>query len=239
MAALGLRGRGASLAPAIFAGLLLLAGCGGEGGSSDAPAGAVAISTAQAPTEQVAPKNSGETHHKSTGGTAAAGGSPGSGSRANAGPLKVSGGGSAQFQVSGGDNSVQEYGVEAGGSKLQEVAELVHAFYVASIAEEWKRACSYLAAEVVEGFEQMAAQSPQLKGKGCPAVLGAVLKSPPASVQRQLSTINAAALRVAGEQAFLIYTAPPHETAYSMPLRLEGEKWKVGALSGTALPAAG
>lgn len=159
-------------------------------------------------------------------------------SHANAAPLKVSGGGSAQFKVKGGDNSVQEYGAEAGGSELRETAELVHSFYVARVAREWAKACSYLAKSTVEGFEELAASSPKLQGKGCAAVFAALFKPVPPSLQRQLTTVDAAALRSEGEQGFLIYTGPPGKTVYSMPLRLEGGEWRVAAVSGAALPGA-
>jgi hypothetical protein len=160
------------------------------------------------------------------------------GSKANAAPLEVSGGGSEQFKAKGGDNSVQEYGSEAEETELREAAELVHSFYVARIAEEWGRVCSYLSKHALESFEQLAAQTPQLKGKGCAPILAALSEplSPP--LQRATTTVDAHALRHEGSQAFLIYTGPPGETIYSMPLSTEGGVWKVGALSGSALPGA-
>ncbi len=159
-------------------------------------------------------------------------------SHINAAPLKVSGGGSAQFRVKGGDNSVQDYGGEAEESELREVATRVHSFYVARVAGEWARACSYLAKSTIEGFEKLAAGAPQLKDKGCAGVLDALTESPSPSLQRQLTTVDAAALRSEGEQAFLLYTGPPGKTVYSMPLRLEDGEWKLGALNGSALPGA-
>lgn len=158
------------------------------------------------------------------------------GSKANAAPLEVSGGGSEQFKVKGGDNSVQEYGEEAGEGELREAAQAVHSFYVARAAEEWAEACSYLAKRTIEGFEELAAKSPQLKGKSCAALLAALTEPLSASLQRQATTVDAAALRHEGEQAFLIYTGPPGKTVYSMPLSLEGGAWKLGALTASVLP---
>ncbi len=165
------------------------------------------------------------------------GASGGSGSSAHAvTPLKVSGGGSAQFRSKGGDNSIQEFGEEGGESELREAAEAVHAFYVARDAGEWAHACSYLSSSEVGQLEQLGAQSPQLKGKGCAAVLAAFTRPLSASLEREITAIDAGSLRQEGEQAFLIYYGPPGKTVYAMPLKQEDGVWKVGALSASALP---
>jgi hypothetical protein len=39
------------------------------------------------------------------------------------------------------------------------------------------------------------------------------------------------AVRHRGEQAFLIYVAPPGRTVYAMPLKLEDGEWKLGAIA--------
>jgi hypothetical protein len=153
-------------------------------------------------------------------------------------PLEVSGGGSAQFKVSGADNSVQEFGSEAGESELSEAAAAVHAFYAARVSEEWARACSYLAKSTTAGLGQLAASSARLEGKGCAGALDALTKPLSPSLQRETTTVDAAALRHDGAQAFLIYTGPPGKTVYAMPLKLEGGEWKLGALSGAELPGA-
>jgi hypothetical protein len=149
-------------------------------------------------------------------------------------PLKVSGGGSAQFRTKGGDNSIQEFGDESGESELQEAAEVVHGFYVSRAAEEWSKACSYLAKSNIEQLEQLAARSPQSKGADCATVLKAFTRPLPASVDREITTVDAGSLRREGEQGFLIYYGAGH-VKYAMPLRDEGGAWKVTALSGTTL----
>lgn len=158
------------------------------------------------------------------------------GSKANAAPLEVSGGGSARFEAKGGDNSVQEYGSEAQEAELREAAEEVHSFYVARIAEEWELACSYLSKHTTGGFEQLAAQTPQLRGKGCAQILAALTQPLSPALQRDATTIDAHSLRQEGSQGFLIYTGPPHEAVYSMPLDLEGGVWRLGAISASVLP---
>ncbi len=149
-------------------------------------------------------------------------------------PLKVSGGGSEQFRAKGGDNSIQNYGEEGGESELREVAEIVHGFYVARAEEDWAKACSYLAKSNVEQLEQLASQSPQFKGKGCAPILKAFTRPVPASVSREITTVDAASFRHDGEQGFLVYRGAEN-TVYAMPLRNEDGVWQVAALSGSAI----
>lgn len=158
----------------------------------------------------------------------------GSGSKNVATPLKVSGGGSAQFRTKGGDNSIQEFGDESAESELQEAAEVVHSFYVSRAEEQWSTACSYLSKSNIEQLVQLASQSPQSKGADCATVLKAFTRPLPASVDREITTVDAGSLRREGEQGFLVYYGAGH-VKYAMPLRDEGGTWKVTALSGTTL----
>lgn len=151
-------------------------------------------------------------------------------------PLKISGGGSSQFKVEGGDNSIQEYGEEAGGSQLRQAAEAVHAFFVARVRGEWARACDLLAKSERQGLEGLVSGSSGSDGDGCPAALGAIARQISPTSARELTAIDAAGLRREGEQAFLIYTGPPGRTAYAIPLYLEGGAWSLGAISGAELP---
>ncbi len=158
----------------------------------------------------------------------------GAGAKNVATPLEVSGGGSEQFRSKGGDNSIQEYGDEGDESELQEVAEIVHGFYVARAEEKWDTACSYLAKGNIEQLEQLAAQSPQFKGSGCGPILKAFTRPLPAAVQREITSVDAGSFRHEGEQGFLIYSGAD-QTVYAMPLRDEDGSWKVAALSGSAI----
>jgi hypothetical protein len=149
-------------------------------------------------------------------------------------PLKVSGGGSAQYRTKGGDNSIQEFGEEGDESELREVAEIVHGFYVARAEEKWDTACTYLSKSNVEQLEQLASQAPQYKNADCGTVLKAFTRTLPAAVEREITTIDAGSFRHDGEQGFLIYYGAGRQT-YAMPLKAEGGTWKVTALSGTTL----
>jgi hypothetical protein len=149
-------------------------------------------------------------------------------------PLKVSGGGSTQFRTKGGDNSIQEFGGESDEAELQEAAEVVHGFYVSRAAEEWDKACSYLAKSNIEQLEKLADQSTKSQGADCATVLKAFTQPLPTAVEREITTVDAGSLRHEGEQGFLIYYGAGH-AKYAMPLRNEGGSWKVAALSGTTL----
>jgi hypothetical protein len=149
-------------------------------------------------------------------------------------PLKVSGGGSAQFTVKGGDNSIQEFGAESDESELEEAAETVHSFFVARATGDWEGACGYLAKTVTQQLEQLAASSTSLKDKGCASFLEAFTSKLSASEWQEATTVDAGSLRQEGEQAFLIYYGAG-KTTYAMPLSVEDGQFKVGALSGDAL----
>jgi hypothetical protein len=157
-----------------------------------------------------------------------------SGSRNVETPLEVSGGGSEQFRVKGGDNSIQEYGEEGDESELQEVAEVVHSFYVARAEEKWDTACSYLAKSNIEQLKQLGTQSPEFRDASCGTMLKAFTRPLPAALQREITTVDAGSFRHEGEQGFLIYYGA-EQTVYAMPLKDEDGSWKVAALSGSAL----
>jgi hypothetical protein len=149
-------------------------------------------------------------------------------------PLKVSGGGSGQFRSKGGDNSIQNYGEESDEEELQEAAEALHAFYVARSEERWERACSYLTKTVSKEFEQLGSRSPKLKGAGCGGVLQALTRPLPASIEREITEVNAASLRREGERAFLIYKGLENK-AYAISMSQEDGVWKVGSVSATPI----
>jgi hypothetical protein len=224
----------------------LLVACGGSDSDSSSStqattadgstAGSTASGNGGSRDSSQAQGNGGEEAGKSDGDQSQSGQSNGggSGSQNVETPLEVSGGGSEQFRTKGGDNSVQEYGDEGDESELQEVAEIVHSFYLARAEERWDTACSYLSKGNTEQLEQLAAQSPQLKDGGCGPILKAFTRPLPAAVQREITTIDAGSFRHEGEQGFLIYSGAG-QTVYAMPLREEGGSWKVTALSASEL----
>jgi hypothetical protein len=226
----------AALAAAVLA-AGFLAACGGSGSNSSSASTSTEAASqgGKTSTEKAAPQGSNAQKKDGGGSTGSSGKGSSESTPGNVStPLKVSGGGSAQFRTKGGDNSIQGYGAESGETELQQAAEAVHGFYVARAKEEWAKACSYLAKSNIEQLEQLVSQSPRFKGKGCAPVLHAFTRPLPASVQREITTVDAGSLRVGKEHSVLIYRGAGR-TVYAMPLTQEGGEWKLTALSGDAL----
>jgi hypothetical protein len=233
-------------AVAVVLATMLLAACGGSDSDSSGTTAATTGSTTTAGESvgqqdqgsqnqggsqgQAEDQNGGQRQGSSQGQRAqqAGGGHP----RNVATPLKVSGGGAAQFRTNGGDNSIQDYGEEEE-SELQEVAEIVHGFYVARAEERWDAACSYLSKSNIGQLEKLVAQAPEIES-GCAPALRAFTQPLPPAIEREVTTVDAGSFRREGEQGFLIYYGAEH-IVYAMPLIEEGGAWKVTSLSGTTL----
>ncbi|HEX3323603.1 MAG TPA: hypothetical protein VHR65_00485 [Solirubrobacterales bacterium] len=229
---------------AVFAAAALAAGLLGACGSSDSSSTG-STSTAGSASETNSPGNDSQSGSQAQQNGANASGpqeqqnGAGNGSKGVTAkevsvPLKVSGGGSAQFRSRGGDNSIQEFGEEAAESELQEAAEAVHGFYVTRAEGDWSGACSYLSKAMLKQLEQLAASSTEIQDKRCPSFLAAFTSPLSAAEWREITTVDAGSLRHEGEQAFLIYYGAG-KTVYAMPLKQEEGAWRVGALSGDAL----
>lgn len=149
-------------------------------------------------------------------------------------PLEVSGGGSAQYRIKGGDNSIQEFGEESDEAELEQAATALHDYLVARAGEDWPAACSHLARTITDQLGEIAARSDQLKGKGCAPILGALSPSLPATVRHESTIVDAGSLRLEDERAFLIYRGA-EETNYAVLMEREDDAWKVGALAATPI----
>jgi hypothetical protein len=189
---------------------------------------------------------SGQSGSNATGGGSSAGPRPsgtGSGAEASsegghraahvATPLRVSGGGSAQFRTQGGDNSVQDFGQESSESELREAGEALHGFLVARTNEEWSRACSYLPDAMAKQLEGLVSQSQNGENKSCASALAGLTPPLSTSVRREQTVVDAASLRREGEHGFLIYRGEEggHSTVYAISMVLEGGGWKVAVLA--------
>jgi hypothetical protein len=147
-------------------------------------------------------------------------------------PLKVSGGGSAQYRIEGGDNSIQNFGEESEESELEEAATALHDYLVARAEEDWPAACANLARTVMDQLDVLASHSSQLKGQDCAEILGALTPALPAAVRHESTIVDAGSLRLEDERAFLIYRGAK-ETEYAVLMEQEDGAWKVGALAAT------
>lgn len=146
-----------------------------------------------------------------------------------------SGGGSEQFRVKGGDNSVQEFGEEASEGEFEAAAVALHNFLDARADGHWAAACEYLAGDVTESLEKLAEQAKQLEEAGCPALLGK-LTNPAAkqALRKEARQANVGSLRVEGDRSFVIYRGL-EGTILAIPMKEEDGEWKVAGLAGTPL----
>ena len=146
-----------------------------------------------------------------------------------------SGGASAEFLTPGGDNSIQNFGEEADGGELEAATAALSGFLEARADSDWAAQCEYLAAAAVKPLEQLGAQSPQLKGKDCAAILESLSGGLPASPRASTLVDGVASLRVEGERGFALYHGPKG-VDYFVPMVKENGEWKVGSLAPTEFP---
>lgn len=150
-------------------------------------------------------------------------------------PHSDSGGGSQQFRVKGGDNSVQEFGEEAEASELDAAATTLHNFLDARAEGNWAAACDYMSKGIIASFEKLALQAQQVKDTSCAGILEA-LTNPAAkgAMKAEAEKADVGSLRIEDERAFLIYTGTDG-AILAMPMANEGGDWKVASLAGTPL----
>jgi hypothetical protein len=227
---------------AVLAALLLaaaLAACGGGDSSSSTTTEAAGKGQAEGQPTDAASKQPGKSgsEGKSEGSAGGGGQSKSSGS-SNFVPKhhEDSGGGSKQFRVKGGDNSIQEFGGEADTSELDAAAAVLHDFLDARAAGDWTAACKYMSKRVIESFNNEITSQSKPGGKlGCATVLEALI-NPAAkqSMKAEAAQADVRSLRIEGEHAFAIYTAVGN-TALAMPMENEAGAWKVASIAGTPL----
>jgi hypothetical protein len=142
---------------------------------------------------------------------------------------------SYQFRTPGGDNSIQSFGDEGGGSDRSEATAIVTALFKALESGDWTEVCStYLSASNIEQLKVLSEKSPQVKGKGCAEVLGSLASSGAPANSPDAPDGDVVSLRIEGEVAFAIYRGRDGK-GYAVPLKLEGGKYKLTALAPTPL----
>jgi hypothetical protein len=150
-------------------------------------------------------------------------------------PFKVSGGGSAQFHVKGGDNSIQDYGAESARAELVRAARAARGYFAALAGEEWAGACGWLTRKERRAVQTLASSSPRFRGKGCASALGVLFGKVSIAEGYEATVLDAIALRQKGSQGFLIYRGAGRKP-YFVSLQSEGGHWLVSGLGPTPLP---
>lgn len=140
--------------------------------------------------------------------------------------------GAAQFEAKGGDNSIQEFGAEAGSSDFTAAATTLHGYLDARAAGAWRDACSYLSPGVAASLSQLSGGSGG--GASCPEAVASLSAAVPAATLNEAADAEVAALRSEGDRAFLLFHGA-HGADYFMPMAHEGGAWKVAAIAPSAL----
>lgn len=212
---------------------LVAVGCG-DSSSSDTTATATTGAGQTTTGGQQGDDNSGAAEKQSGGDK---GGSQESGDDSSSGGSQGSsaGEGSASFRTTGGDNSIQNFGDEADESEREAAEANIDAYLEARAKGDWAKSCENLAKAAVQPIEQLAKSSPQLKGKGCGAIIGALSAQLPASSRANPLVSGVASLRIEGERGFALFHGPGG-TDYFIPLVKEDGEWKAGALAASEFP---
>lgn len=206
-----------------------LAGCGGGGEESTAPTSAAAAAAPTTPPDSPKSAKASESPGPHPGQTTGPG-PPASAFHPE--PHHDSRGGSAQFIVKGGDNSVQEFGAEASESELQAAAGALHAFLDARAERNWAAACTYLSTETKQGFAQLGTSA---KPASCPTSLAALSGKVPSATLREAAIADVVSLRAEGNRGFLLYRGAPKGTLYAISMTKDQGSWRVASLAGTPL----
>ncbi len=131
-----------------------------------------------------------------------------------------------------GDQSVQAFGSEAKGADRAAPIATFHGYLTAIADHDTARACSYLSASVQQSLRRLVV--PQLRAKGCPAILPKILSATAAPIGRQQAGGEVTRVRVKGDRAFVLYHAPGARL-YAMTMMREGGAWKATMIAGTVL----
>jgi hypothetical protein len=149
-------------------------------------------------------------------------------------PLHVSAGGSGQFRVAGGDNSIAEFGTEAGKAELTEAARTLHRYLLARATHRWGRACAYLDPKERNQLTQLAPSLPKLAGgSGCSDALAALLSEVSVATAQALTVVDAVSLRGDGVHAFLLYRGA-HGSGLFIAMSRRAGAWRVAAFNPSA-----
>jgi hypothetical protein len=134
----------------------------------------------------------------------------------------------------GDDNSIHYYGRPATVAEEQAVARLVERYYAVAAARDGARACSLLhpmlAGSVVEQYGGSFGP-PELRGKTCAVVMSKLFKEHRNRLAVDAATLRVTGVRVGGGQGYALLSWAEMPIGY-IPIRREGDEWKVGALLG-------
>jgi hypothetical protein len=151
------------------------------------------------------------------------------------GPLRLSGGGIAQFREPGGDNSIEEYGRNGTKAELKQAAATVHAYLVARADRDWSKACTLAGGILRRRVAAIVELTGMAAGRSCAERMGRLARGEPdiAQTRYEATKVDAAAIRVDGDTGFIFFNAGG--AGRKLILSREHGRWKVGGLLPTPL----
>jgi hypothetical protein len=158
-------------------------------------------------------------------GPAGCGDSSSSGSRyPNAGPLRVTGGGSGQFRRAGTIGN-EGYGYEASRAELKQAAEDVHDYLAAYAEEDWEMACAFLSRRYANRLKEEAMRSAQTAGDSCAAMIDAYTAPIARGERTRRSEVVAGSLRIKGDTGYLFFN--PAGAGEKFLMLRENGAWRI------------
>jgi hypothetical protein len=145
-----------------------------------------------------------------------------------------SGGGAQQFRVKGGDNSVQDFGEEAGASEREAAATALHNFLDARAEANWAAACEYMSKVTIESLQGPGAGKDAGDANCGEALEELINPAAKQSMKAEAVKADVGSLRMEGERSFVIYSSIKG-LILAMPMTNEGGTWKVSSIAGTPL----
>ena len=134
----------------------------------------------------------------------------------------------------GGDNSIQEFGVEARADERVQAARVFQAYLNARAEGEYALACSYLSESMKSQLASFGGQARGQSPPDCAQTMRAFTQGVPKAALRNAAEIRVLSMRVEGGQAFLLYRDGENLPS-AVPMNEEGGAWKVSAIAGSAL----
>jgi hypothetical protein len=132
-------------------------------------------------------------------------------------------------------NSIETYGRAADAASEAAIASAVTSFFAANAAGDVAEACRLLSSAARQQLNQTLGQSPELRGRGCRAVLARLFELQPPEYRAGVKDIKVTGARLQGDRGFALLEARaiPGD---AIPIRREGGAWKLAAVEATLLP---
>ena len=127
------------------------------------------------------------------------------------------------------DSGLLDFGEESDAGELEKAEKAVQSFFLVRSKEDWPATCAQLSRALLTKIENLAISSTELRDKSCPSFLETFLRISKQE-REESAAIDAGSLRQQGARGFLLFYGGG-EAVYAMPLRKEGEAWRIDSLS--------